>query len=303
LRRHLICLSGRYTSLSAFFFLGRGFTIGQAAQRAPQKTTDPALAGSVRTRCPRTHNWCDRHTPHPSALAAGVPVGATYIAAVPGAPAVCVEAKRVYFGLLFCRPLVQEGGAKWTHRRRSGRWLSVVCWFLSSKCSICGHQLVAGGWWHASCSVYLLPAPPLRSQLQPSSPPLPGGELWTSCLAGVLYLVCPAVQCRRCLLCPTQPPPPPPKYQAHAIWTRSICAARLSPSPSSSYLPLLLLLLFFGVCLMRTTDPPRTDQRVRMTLTSAVCTNALWKPSGSSTEPTPAILSSPSSTDPSANKL
>jgi hypothetical protein len=40
------------------FFLGRGFTIGQAAQRAPQKTTDPALAGSVRTRCPRTHNWC-----------------------------------------------------------------------------------------------------------------------------------------------------------------------------------------------------------------------------------------------------
>ena len=49
-----------------FFFLGRGFTIGQAAQRAPQKTTDPALAGSVRTRCPRTHNWCDRHTPHPS---------------------------------------------------------------------------------------------------------------------------------------------------------------------------------------------------------------------------------------------
>jgi hypothetical protein len=40
-----------------FFFLGRGFTIGQAAQRAPQKTTDPALAGSVRTRCPRTHNW------------------------------------------------------------------------------------------------------------------------------------------------------------------------------------------------------------------------------------------------------
>ena len=68
------------------------FTIGQAAQRAPQKNTDPALAGSVRTRCPRTHNWCDRHTPHPSALAAGVPVGATYIAAVPGAPAVCVEA-------------------------------------------------------------------------------------------------------------------------------------------------------------------------------------------------------------------
>jgi hypothetical protein len=67
------------------FFLGRGFTIGQAAQRAPQKTTDPALAGSVRTRCPRTHNWCDRHTPHPSARAAGVPVGATYIAAVPGA--------------------------------------------------------------------------------------------------------------------------------------------------------------------------------------------------------------------------
>jgi hypothetical protein len=46
----------------------------------------------VRTRCPRTHNWRDRHTPHPSALAAGVPVGATYIAAVPGAPAVCVEA-------------------------------------------------------------------------------------------------------------------------------------------------------------------------------------------------------------------
>jgi hypothetical protein len=20
----------------------------------------------VRTRCPRTHNWCDRHTPHPA---------------------------------------------------------------------------------------------------------------------------------------------------------------------------------------------------------------------------------------------
>ena len=39
------------------------FTIGQAAQRAPQKTTDPALAGSARTRCPRTHSWCDRHTP------------------------------------------------------------------------------------------------------------------------------------------------------------------------------------------------------------------------------------------------
>jgi hypothetical protein len=44
------------------FFLGRGFTISQAAQRAPQKTTDPVLAGSVRTRCPRTRNWCDRHT-------------------------------------------------------------------------------------------------------------------------------------------------------------------------------------------------------------------------------------------------
>jgi hypothetical protein len=38
-------------------FFGEGGTIGQAAQRAPQKTTDPALAGSVRTRCPRTHNW------------------------------------------------------------------------------------------------------------------------------------------------------------------------------------------------------------------------------------------------------
>ena len=30
--------------------------------------------------------------PHPSALAAGVPVGATHVAAVPGTPAACVEA-------------------------------------------------------------------------------------------------------------------------------------------------------------------------------------------------------------------
>jgi hypothetical protein len=52
------------TMLSSFFF-GEGlvFTIGQAAQRAPQKTSDPALAGSARTRYPRTHSWCDRHTP------------------------------------------------------------------------------------------------------------------------------------------------------------------------------------------------------------------------------------------------
>jgi hypothetical protein len=47
-----------YSAYKTFFwilFLGRGFTTGQAAQRAPQKNTDPALAGSVRTRCPRTH--------------------------------------------------------------------------------------------------------------------------------------------------------------------------------------------------------------------------------------------------------
>jgi len=69
-------------------------------------------------------------------------------------------------------------------------WAVVVCWFLSSnKCNICGHQLVAGGRWCAPCSVCLLPGPPLRSQLQPPSPPLPGGEVWTSCLAVVLSYI------------------------------------------------------------------------------------------------------------------
>jgi hypothetical protein len=43
-------------------FLGGAFTIGQAAQRIPQKNTDPALAGSARTQCTRTHSWCNRHT-------------------------------------------------------------------------------------------------------------------------------------------------------------------------------------------------------------------------------------------------
>jgi hypothetical protein len=46
----------RSEGLFFYFFLGGAFTIGQAAQHAPQKTTDPALAGSVRTRCPRTHS-------------------------------------------------------------------------------------------------------------------------------------------------------------------------------------------------------------------------------------------------------
>jgi hypothetical protein len=71
--------------------MGRAFTIGQAAQHAPKKPTDPALAGPVRTWCPRTRSWCDRHTP--SALAAGVPIGATHgathVAAVPSLPALC----------------------------------------------------------------------------------------------------------------------------------------------------------------------------------------------------------------------
>jgi hypothetical protein len=39
------------------FFLRGACTIGQAAQRAPQRTTGPALAGSARKRCPRTHSW------------------------------------------------------------------------------------------------------------------------------------------------------------------------------------------------------------------------------------------------------
>jgi hypothetical protein len=51
-----------------FFFWGGAFTIGQAAQHAPQKTTDPALAGSVRTRCPRTHSSQLVRPPHSSAL-------------------------------------------------------------------------------------------------------------------------------------------------------------------------------------------------------------------------------------------
>jgi hypothetical protein len=49
-----------------FFWGGEGLHYRPAAQRAPQKTTDPALAGSVRTRCPRTHNWCATATPQRS---------------------------------------------------------------------------------------------------------------------------------------------------------------------------------------------------------------------------------------------
>jgi hypothetical protein len=46
----------------------------------------------VRTRCPRTRSPQLVRPPHPSALTAGVPVGATHVAAVPGTPAACVDA-------------------------------------------------------------------------------------------------------------------------------------------------------------------------------------------------------------------
>jgi hypothetical protein len=42
---------------------GRGFHIGQVAQRASQKSADPALTGSAHTRRTRTQSWCNRHTP------------------------------------------------------------------------------------------------------------------------------------------------------------------------------------------------------------------------------------------------
>jgi hypothetical protein len=82
---------------SSFFWGGGAFTIGQAAQHAPQKNADPALTGSARTRHtasthPQPVQQVNRHTPAlPSALAASMPVGATHVAAVPGTPAVCVE--------------------------------------------------------------------------------------------------------------------------------------------------------------------------------------------------------------------
>jgi hypothetical protein len=89
-RRTSELLSKTHSSSSSFW---EGLSLSARQRSAPPKKRGPGPRG-LRAHTVSTHPQLVQ-PPHPSALVAGVPVGATgatHVAAVPGTPAVCVKA-------------------------------------------------------------------------------------------------------------------------------------------------------------------------------------------------------------------